>query len=337
MTFTATAANGSGPAETATDTLEATGSKTFGPLTITPSRGLFANTAYQNKGTPLTFTIKNNGTLDSGPALLTLGTTPGGNAANFNILSPVGVAGACSISGVFTVPGGGSCTVQVQPTPTSAPNGVLTQLISGVYLQAQATPGGTVRVPLTYYETGSLMVDGVSSEAFAFAPAGVGTTPVQTKSFVVSNGGLQVVTLGTLTVDAPFTIDQTTTGLTPPECTSGLVIAAGGQCTLVVTNPNSAPGVIGVPTPKVAKVVDSVTSSNYVTVLLSATTLAQSSLVTYGIHATQPAIGSISGACLLRLAKVELSLSGSRTKVALLPSRCISGGTRTGGGRHRHG
>jgi len=285
VTFTVTAANGSGTAddETATDTIQATGSKTFGALTITPSEGLFANTAFNNKGTPLTFTIKNNGTLDSGPATLSLGETALGDTDNFTIVSPIGVAGACSITGTWTVPGGGSCTVQVQPTPTAAPNGVNTLLVSGVYLQAQADPGGTVRVPLTYYETGSLMVDGVSSEAYTFAPAGVGTSPTQSKSFVVSNVSAVAVTLGTLTNPSPFTIDQSTTGLTPAECTSGMVLAAGGQCSLVVNNPNSAPGVIGVPTPITAKVVDSAQAANYATVLLSATTLAQSKLVTYGI------------------------------------------------------
>ena len=279
VTFTATAANGAGATddETATVTLQATGSKTFGAITVTPNPGTFADAAFgKTDAAPVTFTVKNNGTLDTGPATLTVS-----DPNDFEIVTPVGVAGACNISGSWTVPGGGSCTVQVRAKPIMAPTGVGKQLINAT-LTATANPGGTVIVPLTYYETSNLMVNGASSVAYAFDAAGVGTQA--SHNFTLSNLGSTAVSLAfTPPAGTAFTVDQLAT-TTPAACTAGSnTLAAGGSCTLVVKNGNTAAALVGVPTPVTLLVYDSLHTTNNATVLLSSVTLATSSLVTYGI------------------------------------------------------
>jgi hypothetical protein len=290
VTFTATAANGAGAAddETATVTLQATGSKTFGAITVTPNPGTFADAAFgKTDAAPVTFTVKNNGTLDTGPATLTVSDT-----ANFEIVSPLGVAGACNITGSWTVPGGGSCTVQVRAKPTVAPTGIGKKLINAT-LTATANPGGTVIVPLTYYETSNLMVNGASSVAYAFDAAGVGTQA--SHNFTLSNLGSTAVSLAfTPPAGTSLTVDQLAT-TTPAACTAGSnTLAAGGSCTLVVKNGNTAAGLVGVPTPVTLLVYDSVNTSNNATVLLSSVTLATSSLVTYGIPTNSSAEAGVS-------------------------------------------
>jgi hypothetical protein len=281
VTFTATAANGPGATddEKGSTTLQSTGSKTFGAITVTPNPGTFADTAYlKTDATPVTFTVKNNGTLDTGPATLTLS-----DPANFEIVSPLGATGACNVTGSWTVPGGGSCTVQVRAKPTALPAGVGKQLINAT-LTATATPGGTVIVPLTYYETSNLMVNGASTAVYAFDAAGVGTQVSQ--NFTVSNLGSVAVSLSFVNpAGTSFAVDETVTGLTPVACKTGAsILAAGAQCTLVVKNSNSAPGLVGVPTPKTLQVVDTDhAANNFAKVLLSSNTLANSKLVTYGI------------------------------------------------------
>jgi hypothetical protein len=279
VTFTVTAANAGGTTvDSATDTVLSTGSQTFVGLTVTPASGTFVDTPFgATSATPVVFTVTNTGTLDTGPLYFALDT-----ATDFEILSASGVAGACkdSGSGTGTVPGGGSCTIQVRPKPTSNPVGVGKRLI-GNNLSVYAVPGGGVVVPLAYYETSSLMVNGQSSLAYDFGVAGVGT--LVSHNFTISNVGGAPATLA-FGDASPFTVDQTpVSGIT--VCTTN-TLAAGASCILVVSGTPPV-GVIGVQSKLPLVVSDSTVAGtpapNSVKIYLSATTLPASKLVTYGI------------------------------------------------------
>jgi hypothetical protein len=283
VTFTATAANAAGAAddEVATDTIIANGSLVFGAITVAPNPGTaaFADTPFKKTdAAPVTFTIRNTGTKDA--THLTYSVLN----ADFTILPSVGVAGACSTADSFVLAGGASCTIQVRPTPTGNPAGIGKKLVTGT-LTIDSTPGGSVLVPLSYYETSNIMLveagAAVSSVSYTFAPAGLLSNVDH--SFVVSNTGSSAVSLANTTA-SPFVVLDSVAGLTPPVCTFGTnTLAAGGTCTLVVRNTNSAVGVISPESPVVITVSDSTTPTNNATVRLSATTLTASSLQTYGL------------------------------------------------------
>jgi hypothetical protein len=280
VTFTVTAANAAGATddEVATATIIATGSKTYGALTVTPNPGTFADTAFgKTDAAPVTFTVTNNGTLDATNLTYVV-------SSNFTKLPSVGVAGACSESTSFVLAGGASCTIQVRATPTATPADVRKSLVTGT-LTVTSTPGGAVVVPLTYYETSSIMIaDGgaaASSIAYTFAPAGVGS--LVDHNFVVSNIGSSAVSLA-FTTASPFIVREAVEGLTPAVCAFGTnTLAAGASCTLVVRNSNTAVGVISPEAPVTVTISDSVTSANQARLKLSSTTLSASSLVVYGM------------------------------------------------------
>ena len=289
VTFTVTAANGSGTAddETATDTVQTTGSKTFGALTVTPNPGtgaVFADTPFgKTDAAPVAFVVKNNGTVDA--TNLVYGVAP---STDFEVLPSIGVAGACSTSASYVLAGGGTCTIQVRAKPGAAtlPADVGKKLISGANLTVTATSGGetnTVSVPLSYYETSNIMVSlgtgqPVSSLAFAFPAAGYGPTVPVTQNFTVSNVGSSDVTLA-FTAPAQFVVStDPVTGLT--VCTAG-ILHGGAQCTLVVRNLHTALGIVG---PNTLIVADAAhPAENQATLLLSSTTLDRSKLVAIGI------------------------------------------------------
>ena len=294
VTFTVTAANGPGAAddETATDTIQSLGSKTFGPLTITPNPGtgsVFADVPYAfTTAAPVVFTVKNNGTLDATGFNYVL---DGSHQDDFLILPAVGVTGACSTTESFVLAGGASCIIRVQAKPDvgTLPDGVGKRLISDTMLVVSAifgktsdNPGVTtaVNVPLSYYETSNLMVNDQSSVLFTFAPAGKGTDVPQ--NFTVSNISSGTVTLAITDAD-PFIHDEDAS-VTGTLCKTDTVLAVGGKCTLVIVNPNPTVGIRGLTPPLyTVTVAEKTKSDNQATVLLSSTTMAPSNLVAYGI------------------------------------------------------
>jgi hypothetical protein len=122
--------------------------------------------------------------------------------------------------------------------------------------------------------------------AFTFDPAGQGTA--QSQNFTVSNLSSSTVTLA-ITDAAPFTHDEAAT-TTPAVCKVGGVLAAGGQCTLVIKNSNVT---VGIKTLYTVTVADSANpTTNLATVVLGSTTVSPSQLVSFGIA---PTIGGTAG------------------------------------------
>jgi len=280
VTFTATAANGAGATddEAGSTTIIANGSKTYGALTVTQAAA-FADVPFKKTdAAPVTFTVKNNGTLDATNLNYSVSST------DFTVLPSVGVAGACSVTTSFVLAGGASCTIQVRPTPTSNPIGIGKKLVTGS-LTVDSTPGGAVVAPMIYYETSNIMVanggTAASSVSFTFEPAGLLSNVDH--NFVVSNLSSSAVSLAT-SVAAPFLVRENVEGLSPAVCAFGTnSLAAGASCTLVVRNNNITVGVIAPEHPTVLLVRDSASTDDNAEIRLSSTTLAASVLEVYGL------------------------------------------------------
>jgi hypothetical protein len=272
VVLTVTAANGAGTTddETATVNLITNGLKTFGALTITPDPATLPDTPFlKTDAAPITLTLKNNGSLDSGLATMSV-------TSQFEIVNQTGVAGACNSSAQWHVPGSASCTIQLRAKPTAAPVGIGKQLITGT-LTVSATPGGTVNVPLSYYEVSNLMiVEGTtakSSTSYTFPAAGVGADATQ--AFTVQNIGSSVVTVKVVPA-APFTVDSTSV------CINGKLLNPGDTCSLVVHDNHPSTTPVGIPTPVIFEVQDNANIASLARLYLSSITLNGSNLVAFG-------------------------------------------------------
>jgi Protein of unknown function (DUF1565)/Abnormal spindle-like microcephaly-assoc'd, ASPM-SPD-2-Hydin/HYDIN/CFA65/VesB-like, Ig-like domain/Cep192 domain 4 len=160
-----------------------------------------------NIGALITFTITNNGAVDTGIPQVGV---QGGDAGDFSIES-----NSCTVP----LGPGGACNVEVKFLPTSAGT-------KSSSLEVSASPGGTVVAPLTGSNPGpaALLMAPTSHDFGMVLVGGTATT-----TFTISNEGGQ--STGNLNQAITVGATEFTTGAT--DCPAAL--APGASCTTVVT------------------------------------------------------------------------------------------------------
>ena len=168
-------------------------------LTITPSTIEFGNILVGQRSPAASFTVRN----------------PGTQAANIGLVSTTGDFRLDFIDCGTSIPAGGSCTIRVLFAPTVGGRAdgwlVIPDAATGIQTRASLLGTGIQEPHLSFVES------------IALGSYTVGTPPIFT-SFPLSNTGNAVVTLGTMTVDQPFTVDS--------DCPLNLM--PGSACTVRV-------------------------------------------------------------------------------------------------------
>jgi hypothetical protein len=188
-----------------------------GPLSVTPSPGAYGTVA-TGQGSPLTFTVKNNGATAIGPLTVAIGGT---NAADF-------VRSLDGCTGVTIAGGGGMCMVTVTFTPATMAAEAAMLTVSGMVgasstvESVDVTLGGSGGTPVALTIT-------PPSANFGDVAAGGQSAP---GNFTITNPG----------TGTSGTIGATLGGLNPADftlqnnCVNGLAQLGPGQsCTLTVT------------------------------------------------------------------------------------------------------
>jgi hypothetical protein len=193
-----------------------------GPLSVTPSPGAYGTVA-TGQGSPLTFTIKNNGSATIGPLTLTIGGT---NAADFTRSTD-------GCTGNTLAAGGGMCFVQITFTPSTMAAETATLTAAGL-VGASAT---TESVDVTLTGSGGTPVAlTITPSTQAFPDTAAGGQSAVANITVANNGsgtsGTIGATLGGLN-PADFTVQN--------NCVNGLAQLGPMQsCTISVTFKPSA-------------------------------------------------------------------------------------------------